>query len=96
MIQQFFFMFSSGEYSDYRAGSICVCDHAVTKEEWDTHYRKYQDAVRARREKLGESLYDEPHWTRHQRWEKRNDPETTFQKLHGMKRIEVAEFWRNA
>jgi hypothetical protein len=30
-----FFMFSSGEYSDYCVGGMYVCDHVVTKDEWE-------------------------------------------------------------
>jgi hypothetical protein len=30
-----FFMFSSGEYSDYGVGGMYVCDHVVTTSEWE-------------------------------------------------------------
>jgi hypothetical protein len=30
-----FFMFSSGEYSDYCVGGMYVCDHVVTTSEWE-------------------------------------------------------------
>lgn len=93
---KFYFMFSSGEYSDYSVGAFCVCDHEVSGQQWHDHYRKYQDTLQARRDRLGEAIYDEPNWTRQQNWEKRNDPEKAFRKFHGMKLVNIQELRRDA
>lgn len=44
--QQYFFMFSSGSYSDYSVGGLYVCSHKVPHEEWEAHYETYQRALK--------------------------------------------------
>jgi hypothetical protein len=97
--KQFFFVFSSGEYSDYRIGSLYVCDHEVTEAEWDEHYRAYRDESNLRSRTFNRLSYQDPSRTAlYQEWDKwtrENNPEVSFIKRHGMREIEYLEFQRD-
>lgn len=101
--QQYFFVFSSGEYSDYGIGNICVCDHEVKKEEWNAYYKVFQDEssrlrqiAYAHREKMTYAVFmDTPEYLAYQKFITENDPEKNFQKLHGMTVLDYEELWRD-
>ena len=100
MSTQHLFMFSSGTYSDYGVDGVFVCDHAVTKEQWAAHYAAYQAECSERSlshsGKTWDEFYDCGDYKRLEVWKVENDPEKTFQALHGMVRLKILELWRDA
>lgn len=96
---QFFFMFSQGSYSDYSVGGLCVCDHAVTEAEWDAHYKAYQEEHARRYAPIRAIPWEErtgrPELEEFWQWERENQPEASFQKLHNMQEVGVTELWRD-
>lgn len=102
MSDQYFFMFSSGSYSDYSVGGLYVCDHEVTEKEWDDFYKKYVDEngrlIAAYRDKWGPSYAEysgTPEYLVWREYLKNSDPEGDFQKLHNMVEVPVTEMWRD-
>lgn len=106
MSDQYFFMFSSGEYSDYGVNGLYVCDHPVTKQEWHDFYKVYQEEVARLRgvveEKFGErfywsenkDFYNSPEYKAYDNYQQ-GGCEFAFQKQHNMQEVLVEEFWRD-
>lgn len=105
MPDQFYFCFSEGSYSDYGINGLYVCDHNVTKEEWEAHYaaylkelEKFPDAPSYRERETPEyaAYYADGGGCQiRQAWIEANDPEKSFQAKHNMVRIEYTELWRD-
>jgi hypothetical protein len=106
MMAQYFFMFSSGAYSDYGVHGLHVCDHPVSKQEWYDYYKVYQEEVARLRsvveEKFGtrwywsddEMVYSSSEYVAYDNYQ-REGCEGAFQRLHNMKELQVEEFWRD-
>ncbi len=98
----FYFTFSSGEYSDYGIGDICICDHEVSKDEWHKHYQVFQDEkAKLQWELMGYASWDEwydgaGNYDALQLWEITNLPEKTFQQLHDMTVLNITNFHRDS
>lgn len=104
MSQQYFFMFSSGSYSEYGVCGIYICDHPVTEEEWKVHYQAYYDEGRKLysaipqlfwREHISyeERLQKSPEFKAYDDWCKANEPVKIFTALHRMTEVPYLELW---
>jgi hypothetical protein len=100
----YYFMFSSGSYSDYSVGGLYVCDHEVTEKEWGDFYNAWQAELNGLREllyqKLGYSYHHVPGYRSDETFLaveefKKHDPETLFQVMHNMVEVPVTEMWRD-
>lgn len=92
-----YFIFTSGEYSDYRVDGICVCDHPVSSDEWHAHLVKYRRELEKRQwEGMGydswDAWYDAGGSAALARWTARNNPVKKFIKLHKMRPVPSTEF----
>lgn len=96
-----YFMFSAGEYDDYGVTSICSCDHVVTMGEWRAHLSSYwKEHERrywssSREYPTWDAWYDAGCMAKFERWEKKSNPEKTFQKLHGMTVLSATNFHKD-
>lgn len=104
MTKQYYYQFANGEYSDYCVGGLYLCDHEVNEDEWKAHYKMYQgqssrlfQAIPRDNStngyggtiKLGSYEY------KAYRDYRNNNPEKSFQELHGMVAVECTELWRD-
>lgn len=46
----YYFQFSNGSYSDYSVNGFYICGHEVTAQEWEEHYKAYQDLIQKHEE----------------------------------------------
>lgn len=99
--KQYFYQFSTGEYSDYRVGGLFVCDHEVTGAEWKLAYEVYQTECERLAvlvpKRQGSWVWnnDSPEYCAYNKHREDNHPEKLFQRLHNMHAVECVELWRD-